>query len=296
MQLGLRIDVDTYRGTRLGVPGLCDVLRQHGVHGTFFFSAGPDNMGRHLFRLLRPTFLFKMLRTRAASLYGWDILLRGTLGPGPLIGQGLAPVIRQAAEDGHEMGVHAWDHHAWQRHVDHWTEAEIEEQLRKAYQVLESITGCPPVCAAAPAWQGTEAVLRVKARMPFQFHSDCRGHSIFLPLIDGQPGQQPQVPNTLPTYDEVIGRQGIDASNYNEFLFSQMKPDGLNVLTIHAEAEGLRTRPLFEAFLAEASRRAITCLSLGQLVASAARPLPAGKLSLESVPGREGWLAVQRAA
>jgi len=291
-KLGLRVDVDTFSGTRDGVPALLTVLRAHGVHASFFFSVGPDNMGRHLWRLLKPAFLYKMWRSSAASLYGWDILLRGTLWPGPMIGKRLAHVIRATRDAGHEIGLHAWDHHLWQARVESMSRAQIRQQLQLGMAQLTTILGAPVSCSAAAGWKCTNDVLQEKHAMAFAYNSDCRGETIFCPVIDGDTCA-PQVPVTLPTYDEIIGSDAISDANYNEHILSLLRPDRLNVLTIHAEVEGIARRKLFEQFLALAKSQNIELLPLRQLLPEDHANIPTGRIEQKAIAGREGYVCWQ---
>ena len=292
MRIGLRIDVDTFRGTRLGVPSLCALLARHGVAATFFVSVGPDNMGRHLWRLLKPAFLRKMLRSRAPSLYGWDIVLRGTFWPGPLIGARLGGVVRAAADAGHEVGLHAWDHHAWQAHVDSMDGDAVRRHLDRGVRELTRILGRPPSCSAAPGWKCNDVVLAEKRAFPFAYNSDCRGESIFRPVVAGAEIRQPQIPVTLPTSDEVIGRAGVTDGTYNELLLSLVRPGKLNVLAIHAEVEGCARLDLFTLFLEMARSRGLSFVPLGSLL-EGSEDVVSAAVAARSIPGREGWVACQ---
>lgn len=292
MKIGLRIDVDTFRGTKIGVPNLCEILATHNLHASFFFSVGPDNMGRHFWRLLRPAFFIKMLRTKAARLYGWDILLKGTFLPGPNIGDRLPDIIASVAGKGHEIGLHAWDHHAWQAHIETMNQQVVKDALQKGFDRLSKIIGKPPVCSAAPAWKCNDSVLMEKENFPFVYNSDCRGRIIFRPIVNKKVLSQPQIPVTLPTYDEVIGNKGISTGNYNEYILSLLRPEGLNVLTVHAEVEGIACTNMFKDFLKTAVSRKIAVVPLGTFLLE---NIPVGHSAIEpgKISGREGWVSIQ---
>ncbi|MCW5625920.1 MAG: xylanase, partial [Burkholderiales bacterium] len=93
--LALKIDVETYRGTRDGVPRLVEILKQRQAGATFLFSLGPDQTGRAL-RYLRRRHATgrKARRYPLLSRYGFASLLYGTLLPSPNIGRRCEDTLR----------------------------------------------------------------------------------------------------------------------------------------------------------------------------------------------------------
>ena len=289
MKIALRVDVDTLRGTRYGVPKLLEIMAKHQVKAAFFFSVGPDNMGRHLWRLLKPKFLWKMLRTPAAGLYGWDIIFMGTAWPGPKIGKRCAQVLRDCAAAGHEIGLHAWDHQTWQAKIMKMRPSQIERHLQMAYDTICEITGNPPTCSAAPGWRCSEEALLIKDKFNFRYNSDCRGCGVFTPMVNNTQLNTPQVALSMPTYDELLGNNGVTNDNYNERLLEFAREDAPNLLTIHAEAEGGICAEMFDNFLSLCEERNIEIVLPSALLTDS---LPTGRIVQGQIPGREGNLAI----
>lgn len=293
--VGLRIDVDTWRGTREGVPRLLDLLHHQGIRASFFFSVGPDNMGRHVWRLIKPQFLWKMLRSDAISLYGWNTLLAGTAWPGRLIGQGNAGILRQASAQ-HEVGLHAWDHFAWQTWAGRWRPAQLHQQIEMGKAALEDILGHTVSCSAVAGWRADQRVIDAKQPFGFRYNSDCRGSTPFRPrLADGSLGTV-QVPVTLPTWDESIGAT-VTPRTFNRFILNAMHHAiGTPVYTIHAEVEGIGYHDTFAELLAMARQENIVFCPLGDLLPPSCDELPQGMVVRGGVAGREGWLGCQQPA
>lgn len=284
--VGLRIDVDTCRGAREGVPRLLELLEKNHVKASFFFAVGPDNTGRRFWRLWHPNYLRKFIRT----VYGGvKYNLSGALWRGPVIGRRVADVIQQTDRAGHEVGLHAWDHYKWEVKTEQMSSIELRFELEKGYQLLSQVLGHEVDCSAAAGWRCNEPSLTEKEAFPFRYNSDCKGKSIFVPAK----GMAPQIPVTLPTYDELIGRRGINRANYNDVIISQIRPSQLNVYSIHAEIEGRAQFELFKQWIKKVQAQQIDIVALGQLLDQESVTWPSDHIVNVDLQGDDDWQSHQ---
>jgi len=295
MKLALKIDVDTYRGTREGVPRLVETLQRHDAQATFFFSLGADHTGRAIKRVFRPGFIGKVSRTSVVEHYGIKTLLYGTLLPGPDIGRDCADIMRSVRDQGFEVGIHCYDHIRWQDHVANQNAEWTRSEMQRAVDRFTQIFGEAPKAHAAAGWQMNRHALRLTQRLGFDYSSDTRGTHPFIPMVNAEIVACPQLPTTLPTLDEIMNRDGVSLENVARHLLSltsNPSPTG-HVFTLHAELEGGKWMPVFEQLLIGWKAQGYDLVSMRQYLESIETILPRCEMVMREVDGRVGKLAVQ---
>jgi peptidoglycan/xylan/chitin deacetylase (PgdA/CDA1 family) len=293
-RIALKVDVDTYRGTLVGVPQLVDILRRNAAGATFLFSLGPDHTGRAIKRAFRPGFMNKVGRTSVVSHYGLLTLMYGTVLPGPDIGRRGADIMRGVAEAGFETGIHCWDHVKWQDGVEKADAAWTAAEMKKAVVRYQKTFGSAPLCHGAAGWQMNAYGLRLTQSLGFAWSSDTRGTAPFLPVWNGELIRCPQLPTTLPTLDELIGIDGVTADDVDQRLLQLTATPADHVFTLHAELEGMKLAPVLERLLTGWREQGYEIVSVGSVAATLdlAR-LPRCEVVRGELPGRSGTLMLQ---
>jgi undecaprenyl phosphate-alpha-L-ara4FN deformylase len=298
-RIALKVDVDTLRGTREGVPRLATALGRYQAGASFYFSLGPDHTGRALKRVFRRGFLGKVRRTSVLEHYGIRTLLYGTLLPGPRIDTKAGAQMRAVRAAGFEVGVHCHDHVRWQDGVARADAAWTRREFVRALEAFQGVFGSATRAHAAAGWQINAQVLELEQEFGLDYASDSRGSGPFWPTMAGVQGRCLQLPTTLPTFDELIGVDGMDAQAAAEHILQRSRTGAsdTHVFTLHAELEGQKLFPQFE-YLLERWRAA--GVELGSLH-DYHRRLDAGVIARHElvwgeVAGRSGTLAVQGAA
>ena len=295
-RIALKIDVDTYRGTREGALRLAGLLEKVGVKASFLFSLGPDHTGRALKRVFRRGFLGKVKRTSVLEHYGLKTLMYGVLLPGPQIGKRCAGEMRGIAAGGFEVGVHTWDHVRWQDGVATASEPWTRRELTRARDQFAEVFGHFPLLHGAAGWQMNAYVPQLQQELGFRLASDTRGSTPFLPQLAHGLGRVPQLPTTLPTLDELIGRPDLHGAGPVEHLLAltAAATGHDQVFTLHAELEGQKLAPVFEQLLAGWRAQGHTFATMGDYHATLDRDtLPSYPVTWGEIPGRSGELIVQ---
>jgi undecaprenyl phosphate-alpha-L-ara4FN deformylase len=282
--LGLKIDVDTYQGMKQGVPRLLSLLKDEGLRATFFLSVGPDASGRAILQILRnPRFLKKMVRTRAASLYGLRTALYGTFLPSPFIALSFPEMVRRIMAEGHEVQFHAWDHRRWQDELTNRPEGWIRDWFNRGIAGFEQLTGGAPSSFGAPAWLIDDRVLGIIPSYHFDYLSCTRAKVPFIhegiDIIE--------IPSDLPCFEEMGLPEG------EEQILSALGSGGIHVLPVHAEVEGGLMSEKFISLIHAVKEKDYDFLPLNEILPLLDRKgLITRRFRLELLPGRSAPCAI----
>jgi len=294
-KLALKIDVNTYRGTRVGVPRLVEAMQRHQVQASFFFTLGKDHTGRAIKQIFRPGFLSKASRISVWGHYGIKTLLYGTLLPAPDIGRKCADIMRSVRDAGFEVGIHCYDTIRWQDHVVaadmEWTKREMQHAVDRFTEIF----GVASKSHAAAGWQLNRHALRLMQQFGFNYTSDTRGTHPYTPTWNAEIVACPQLPTTLPTLDELINRDGIKLDNVVQHLLQMTKnpPPNGHVFTLQAEFEGGKWLPVFEQLLEGWKAQGYDIVSLRRYAEGLPASLPRHEIAMRAVAGSIGTQAVQ---
>ncbi len=291
--LALKVDVDTAVGTAKGVPALLTLLNNLKIPATFYLSLGPDHTGRAIKRVFQKGFVTKVLTTNVAGNYGLRTLLYGTLLPGPQIGRKFQSVLQNISKHGYEVGIHAFDHQAWQNGMQTMTLEEFDAEFAKAAAEFERIFGRSAETAAAPGWQATETTFMIYQKYGIVYSSDSRGKTAFYPQFSKRRYPTLQIPTTLPTLDELIGTTDLSLQALTERYLCLIKQQDIAVFTLHPELEGMRYLPWFEQFLLACQKKQIEFITLKEL-AKLEHCFPVSEPILAPFPHRAGILLQQQ--
>jgi peptidoglycan/xylan/chitin deacetylase (PgdA/CDA1 family) len=297
IRLALKVDVDTDRGTREGVPNLVADCLNVGAPAAFLFSLGPDQTGRAITRVLRPGFFQKVSRTSVVQIYGVRTLLNGTLLPAPHIGRRNTAAMRAVRDAGFEVGIHCYNHYRWQDYVQKLPLAEVRAEFVAARAEFLRVFGSEARTAGAPGWQSNAKSRAVYDEAGLLYASDTRGGAPFFPRIEGQVFQTLEIPSTLPTFDELMGRPEYPDEKIVPHYLGLLSEERVNVFTLHAEIEGMGRRRLFQELLAACRRAGVEFVRLDdyarELLADRAA-IPVRDQVMAEIDGRSGLVATQR--
>ena len=298
VRLALKVDADTDRGTRIGIPNLVADCSEFGATACFLFSLGPDQTGRAITRIFRPGFFSKVSRTSVVEIYGVRTLLNGTLLPSPHVGRRNADTMRRVRDQGHEVGIHCYRHYKWQDYLDVMDLADIRDEFGMARREFARIFGVEARTAGAAGWQSNARSREVYDEAGLLYSSDTRGTHPFFPRIGQRTYATLEIPSTLPTLDELMGRPEYPDGAIAGHLLSLLREDRLNVFTLHSEIEGMGRRAIFREFLSACRTAGVEFVRMDK----AAEALLAGRASLpvceqvmSTIEGRSGLVATQGA-
>ena len=164
----LRVDLESDKGIRYGLPRLLDLLKKYGIKASFYLVMGGES---NLLEILRYRGGMTSSDERKIKVWSLRDKARMALIPKDFV-VGNLNILRRIINEGHELGIHGWKHREWTRGLD---SVDIKRTLNKAIIRYRRLFGRNPISFASPGFNINEPVLKALKEKGIEFISDFEG-------------------------------------------------------------------------------------------------------------------------
>ena len=161
----LRVDLESEKGIKLGLPKLLDLLKKHDIKASFYLTMGGES---NILEILKYRNKLKSSGERSIKVWSMKDKIRMTLFPKDFVKNNIH-ILRRVIAEGHELGIHGWKHREWTRGL---IKLDIKERIMMAKKKYFYFFGINPISFCSPGFNTNEKVLRVLNDAGIKFISD----------------------------------------------------------------------------------------------------------------------------
>ncbi len=296
--IGIRVDVDFEIGLTKGVPFLLDYFSTQGIGASFYVTMGPDGFRHNRQRVKSHGYIKRLLAFNPLNIitkFGMSYLAKQFLGHPGNVGADHPEILRRISAEGHELGVHGYDHFWWAENIWISKADAIKREMEKGLGALKQTAGIEANVWASPNWRCSLASLQFVDRYGFPYGADSRGVSPFFPVIGDWRGSTIQLPITLPCLHEVRGY--LDTADRQAIIndFVSHVTDTFNIWCIHDYYEGILERELFSMALKELISSGYRLVPIKELLNGIdPRSILSCEMIKHALPGGRGEISYQK--
>lgn len=166
----LRVDVESQKGIKEGLPKILDLLKKHRLHASFYLTMGGES---GFFDIIR--YRKRLPGERSIKVFSTPEKIRMLLFPKDFVGKNRR-ILERILSEGHELGIHGWKHRRWSRGL---TEKIAEKDLDLAISRYKKLFNRIPRTFSAPAFNINKGIIRILDKKGFKVISDLDGKKPF---------------------------------------------------------------------------------------------------------------------
>ena len=164
----LRVDLESDKGIKEGVPKLLELLKKHKIKASFYISMGGES---NFLEILKYRNKLKTSGERKIKVWKLKDKLRMIFFPKDFVKEN-KEILRKIINEGHELGLHGWKHREWTRGFE---KINIENTINKSIKKYKKVFNKNPISFASPGFNVNNNVLKILEQNNIKFISDFPG-------------------------------------------------------------------------------------------------------------------------